>query len=124
MPSLNFMECFAGMVERGEKTQTIRRSRKRPIKAGDTLSLYTGQRSKVCLKLGVGRCVRVREIRIDEGCVALDSVILDGFWPVMNIVKADGFDLPVDFLAFFRDRYGLPFEGVLIEWELEPKSDG
>ena len=125
MPSLNFMERFAGMVERGEKMQTIRRVRKRPIKVGDTLQLYTGQRSKACRKLGVGRCTRVREIRLTAIGFSdrIDGVILSP-QERFRLAEDDGFEFIEDFMAFFRGRYGLPFEGVLIEWELETKGDG
>lgn len=51
MPLLNFELRFAGLIESGEKRQTIRAQRKYPIKAGDKLYLYTGVRTKNCRKL-------------------------------------------------------------------------
>ena len=65
MPALNFQEQFAAAVESGEKRQTIRSERKRPIKVGDTLYLYTGMRTKRCRKLGSAGCVGIEEIRIN-----------------------------------------------------------
>ncbi len=125
MPSLNFMERFAGMVERGEKLQTIRRVRKRPIKVGDTLQLYTGQRSKACRKLGEGRCVQVREIRLTAIGFSdrIEGEILSP-QQRLRLANRDGFSTAAEFLAFFADHYGLPFEGVLIEWELEAQGNG
>ena len=126
MPSLNFMERFAGLVERGEKLTTIRKVRKRPIKISDTVHLYTGQRTKACRKLGVGRCMQVRAILIKPLFNPPDTVpmiFLDGrplpAWRLPAFTTADGFDHFDDFTAFFTKQYGLPFEGVLIEWELE-----
>jgi hypothetical protein len=44
MPALDFQARFAPLVESGEKRQTIRKRRKRPIGVGQTLYLWTGQR--------------------------------------------------------------------------------
>ena len=65
MPLIGFKKEFADLVESGAKRQTIRAPRKRPIKVGDTLYLYTGLRTKQCRKLGEGRCYQV--IRVDLG---------------------------------------------------------
>jgi len=43
MPTINFTKF---KVESGEKRQTIRAVRKRPIKVGDKLHLYSGLRTK------------------------------------------------------------------------------
>lgn len=118
MSALNFKERFAGMVERGEKRQTIRAKRKRPIVIGETLHLFTGQRTKACRRLGTGRCTRVREVVIDRGSLILDGRLVS-FRTRYAIADMDGFCRWEDFTAFFAKR-GLPFEGVLIEWELEP----
>jgi hypothetical protein len=32
------------------------------------------------------------------------------------LAQDDGFESIGDFVGFFRDHYGLPFEGVLIRW--------
>lgn len=45
MPIINFTK-FIEKVESGEKRQTIRAVRKRPIKVGDKLYLYSGLRTK------------------------------------------------------------------------------
>lgn len=124
MPSISFMEQFAGPVERGEKLQTIRRVRKVPIKVGDRLYLFTGLRTKKCRKLGVGRCTRVRVIRIESNWAVYRDGRLLGLMGVYKLASKDGFaDVGLMF-RFFEGQYGLPFEGVLIEWKLlEAKSD-
>ena len=123
MPSLNFMDRFAGMVERGEKTQAI--VHKRPIKVGDTLQLYTGQRSKACRKLGEARCTWVAPVVI---CYKPAVVEVGGriysYRESARFMRRDGFSSVEEFMAFFADCYGLPFDGVLIEWELEAQGNG
>lgn len=134
MSSLNFQEWLAGPVERGEKTQTIRAKRKRPIVIGETLYLFTGMRTKACRRLGTGRCIAVADIVIRENEVEVlrsveplgdgellrGGVILDAS-DRLNLAIADGFKTLEDFTAFFA-KWGLPFEGDLIGWEL-PESD-
>lgn len=45
----------------------------------------------------------------------IDSEVLDDS-QYKNLISKDGFSESDDFLNFFKDRYGLPFSGVLIEW--------
>ena len=117
MPLLGFKKQFAPMVEAGTKRQTIRAKRKdgRNPKRGDTLYLYVGLRTKSCRKLGEAVCKSVQEI-----CVDVKGINLSGDWlndvAMMRIVRADGFQLWVEFLAFFRKEHGLPFWGLLIKW--------
>lgn len=60
MPLLGFQSQFAAPILAGSKTQTLRQPRKdgRDPKAGDTLYLYTGLRTKTCRKLGEARCTQ------------------------------------------------------------------
>lgn len=121
MPALNFTAEFAALIENGEKTQTIRQvHKKRPIKEGDILHLYTGMRGPKCRKLQTVICRKVRQFAIDENgqfwlsampISARDSFAeLDGF-------RSEEFRGAEDkMLEFFRKQYGLPFYGVLIRW--------
>lgn len=61
MPALNFT-VFIDKILSGEKTCTVRAKRKRPIKKGDKLYLYTGMRHKNCQKLGEAVCLGVISI--------------------------------------------------------------
>ncbi|MCK5610976.1 ASCH domain-containing protein [Candidatus Pacearchaeota archaeon] len=117
MPALNFKKEFAPLVESGKKKQTIRQVRKNPIKAGDTLYLYTGMRTKQCRKLREETCTRAQAFSIDVGGVAyLGGKQLD--WDsATELAIKDGFDKYRAFRKFFNNQYGLPFEGVLIEWD-------
>ncbi len=116
MPALNFQERFAELVESTKKRQTIRRVWKRPIKPGDTLYLYTGMRTKRCRLLCSALCERVTHIRIEifgvrwKGKDWVDGTLLEVF------ARRDGFDSWLEMRDWFDKRYGLPFEGVLIQW--------
>lgn len=126
MPALNFQNRFADAVARKKKRHTIRARRKHPIKAGDTLYLYTGMRTKKCRRL----CEPVR-------CTAATAIVIVsafGFvwlgagsqrYPrgiltpeyVTLLALADGFASAGEFFAWFADTHGSVFEGYLIEWE-------
>jgi len=124
MPALGFKKHLAPLVESRVKRQTIRQVWRNPIKAGDTLYLYTGLRTKQCRKLGESICTSVREIQIQPpgGLIVGEGIYLYGKGKLslsesLELAAKDGFKNIHDFISFFRDQYGLPFEGVLIEWE-------
>ncbi len=121
MPALNFQARFADPVETHAKRQTIRRVWKRPIKVGDTLYLYTGMRTKQCRKLRMVLCLDYRPITINEHSISLltDLETLEIWpegWSLKWFARMDGFDSWEEMRDFFKERYGLPFEGVLITW--------
>lgn len=124
MPAFNFMKQFADDVESGKKLQTIRAVRKDkrlPCDVGDDITLYTGQRTKGCRKLGIGKCTGVTPILILNGKHGPELFIACAM--ILNeddFAEADGFDNSVEFYKFFEDTHGLPFRGWLIEWELLP----
>ncbi len=119
MPALNFKKEFADAVESGEKTQTIRRVWKRPIKKGDTLYLRVGMRTSNGRRLRKVVCLGVTPVRITRY-----DILVKGSGPQFRgyvipdqFAQKDGFVSANAFFAFFRKQYGLPFEGVLIWWE-------
>jgi hypothetical protein len=120
MPALNFT-VFIDKIMSGEKTQTIRKERKKPIKIGDTLYLYTGLRTKKARLLKKVRCSKVREIYIDYDTY---DIWLDGDEYLnkptyMPFILADGFAGKNDFFDFFLQKYDYEsfFDGVVIYWE-------
>lgn len=128
MVAINFKPEFAEQVESGQKTQTIRKVRKNPIKAGDKLTLYTGQRTNDCRKLGEVVCVEVIEIEINNKDIRFYynnreqvSVFRKGIAGNLGMVDhfaiQDGFTGWGEMRHFFQEHYGLPFEGVVIRWE-------
>jgi len=125
MTVIMFQGRFAPLVVAGTKTQTIRQPRKRPVKVGDRLSLrqWSGAayrspqvvlRETVCI--GVGRII----IR-DSG---ITRVNIFGSWEhvrynfIDTFAIADGFSDWEDMANWFRKAHGLPFEGVLIRWQV------
>ncbi len=125
MPALSFIERFAGLVETRAKRQTIRRVWKRPIKVGDTLYLYTGMRTKRCRKLRTAVCLDVIPIKIFHDHIDFKMKAVNmGLWKKQaeldwlldQFARRDGFDSWEEMRDWFKNRYGLPFEGVLITW--------
>ncbi len=125
MPALNFSAQFADDVQSGAKCQTIRAPRKRPIRVGDVVHLFTGQRTKACRKLGMGKVTSVAEIIIGDGPGRRDVWISNekkAWWlsigEIHKLARADGFDCKQSMSAWFGKTHGLPFHGVLIQWRL------
>lgn len=123
MPILNFQKCYAAAVENGSKSSTIRRKRKIPIKARDTLHLYTGLRTRYSRRLGIATCLSVKPIAIHQtGDIRINGVLLDPA-DESDLIRADGFSGKADFMDYFG-RDGFPFEGDLISWgRLHERSD-
>lgn len=119
MTTLMFQERFAELVRTGQKLQTIRPRRKRPIYVGDTISLRkwigAAYRSKQ-LELAKGTCIGTYGVWIGE-----DEMLLAGdpLGPMRRreIAKLDGFKTFEEMLMWFEDAHGLPFDGDLIRWE-------
>ena len=122
MPAINFQPRFADLVESGRKTQTIRKSNR--FKVGDTVQLYTGQRTKQCRKLGEGVVTSVRPIGIGRDKNGAPFVRLvwpngrDNFLNTVDIAMLDGFETAQEMVTWFEEQHGLPFDGWLIKWRL------
>lgn len=130
MPSLSFKKEFApgilAMLDKNyakrtgvkPKTTTIRAKRKRPIKKGDRLFLFSGLRTKYCKKLGETDCMKVENISMTEVQPGRTMVVLDGTClledEVQNIALADGFETWQQMIGWFRKNHGFPFEGQRI----------
>ena len=112
---VNFSPKFAPLVESSAKRQTIRKLRKRPIKPGDTLRLYTGMRTKACRLLGEAVCADVASVSIYDELhgLRLRGCIVD---TREEFAAADGFASYAEMLAWFERTHGLPFAGVVIRW--------
>lgn len=117
MVAFNFAAEFAGPVERREKMQTIRQTRRAAV--GDRIQLYTGQRTADCRKLSaddpVCVCVDYVAIRPDDltvGDTSKHPRNRDDF------ARADGFKDYADMHRWFSERYGTEhFVGYLHRWE-------
>jgi len=115
MPILNFKKEWADDVASGKKRSTIRRTRKVPINANDTLHLYTGLRTRATRRLGVGICNAVKPIVIyPDGDIRICGVLIDPA-DEADLIRTDGFKTKTDFLAFFIED-NQTFYGDLILW--------
>lgn len=119
MPALNFKQLFVDAIRTGRKRQTIRKVRqRRPIQVNDTLYLYSGMRTRACQKIGAYRCVQILPIEITAHAITLDGADML-HWETDQLAHADGFASVKQLTDFFAAEYGLPFQGVVIEWEYD-----
>lgn len=124
MVAYNFQARFAPMVERGEKRQTIRAvGKRRHAHVGEPVQLYTGMRTKACRKLIEPDpvCVERYDIRLTDLGLEFWDVRGDLHFSAMSprlFANRDGFRDFDEMLEFFEGAHGLPFQGVLIGWEL------
>ncbi|HUV00468.1 MAG TPA: hypothetical protein VMW32_05865 [Bacteroidales bacterium] len=118
MPILNFQKQFAEAVKNGTKKQTIRATRKYPIKKGDTLYLYTGLRTKSAEKLKEVICKDTSDITIDicKHKVVIPNIRINYLEELDSFARADGFKDWTALLSWFEKTHGLPFKGQLILW--------
>ena len=128
MPALNFKAEFVpGILAMLDpeyakrtgikaKTTTIRATRKHPIRKGERLYLYTGQRTKRCRKLGEVVCAKVQNIIIvdtKESQIHLDGYVFEK-GENNRIAREDGFKNADEMISWFRKVHGLPFYGQRI----------
>ena len=119
MPALNFKKQFAIKILEGKKRQSIRVERKRPIKMGDKLFLYTGMRTDLCYKLYETTCKKTASIEIREAPDRkMILVFVNGYrltpLSLRRLAEADGFEDIRSFIDFFRPV--IPFKGQVISW--------
>jgi len=127
MPAFNFQLRFAPRVRLGllrpehplAKRQTIRARRAdgRDPKPGQHITLYTGQRTALCMKLGQTVLESRTPVRITGGDlyeVHADSMLLTPDKTVALAI-ADGFNDIDAFFSFFSPRGGI-FRGFIYQW--------
>lgn len=118
MTVLMFQPRFAEPIQSGRKCQTIRPARKRPIRIGEALSLRRWQGRAYWspqVELASVRCSALFEIE-----VGLDGVLIAGseVSDLDEFALGDGFQSWVEMKSYFLSgSYGLPFSGVLIQWD-------
>lgn len=115
MVAFNFSPEFADAVERGEKVQTVRKTKR--AKPGDMLQLYTGQRTKKCRKLREAECAYVDYVHIaPEGLTVGDTRKHEG--NADAFARRDGFKDYDDMVAWFTKKYGSShFVGYVHCWK-------
>lgn len=126
MTVLMYQHRFAEPIKSGRKRQTIRPERKRPIQVGDALShrIWEGKAYRSPqVEIAAGKCTAVFPVEVCQDYVAIGTdyvATIHGASGALNdFARADGFESWADMLAYFNEPpgYGLPFTGVLIQWE-------
>lgn len=127
MVAYNFQKQFVPLLLDGSKPQTIRAlGKRRHARKGDTVQIYTGQRTKHCQKLFEAECIKSQSV-----CMYIDSegsfnVELNGIPLELNEIEKlavdDGFEEMDGLIRFFEAAHGFPFEGVLICWDPPTKA--
>lgn len=118
MPLMGYKKCFAPLVERGDKRQSIRAYRKdgKNPKPGQKLYHYIGLRTPSCRKILESVCRGVEPIAIESwGNVVVGTKTLS-VSEEEALARADGFESARAFFDFFEKVYSLPFYGLLIRW--------
>ena len=125
MPALNFKPQFVPFILDGRKTHTIRATRKYPVKAGDTLYLYTGLRHKGAKLLMAVECVKAEQIEILAVAQRAPSTALNFMITISGqvldvsekeaLARRDGFRDFAEMMSFWDGR--LPFSGQIIHWK-------
>lgn len=114
MVAFNFSPEFADDVASGKKRQTIRRTKR--AKPGDPVTLYTGQRTKACRKLGEGVCEVVDYVGIRPDGITLGNTSKHPR-DIDDFARADGFANFKAMVAWFEKKYGSPyFQGFVHRW--------
>lgn len=118
MVAFNFKVDFTPKIKSRIKTSTIRKTKRCSV--GDTMQLYTGQRTKNCKKIMDDVvCVGTAHIRftanhhIKPSCE--EGVILND--PNGSLYDQEGFSSNEEMFEFFDKHYGLPFSGWLHVWK-------
>lgn len=105
MPALNFERRFVEAILSGRKTSTLRLPRKRPIKVGDRLYLYTGMRTKYCRKVMETTTMRVTPITMSLSPSRFEFVADAKRIDLESLAASEGFDSPADMERWFRRYY-------------------
>ncbi|MGL5447467.1 MAG: hypothetical protein ACRDBL_09175 [Rhabdaerophilum sp.] len=136
MVAYSFNKRFAGPIQQGIKTQTIRAPRKRHARVGEAVQLYCGMRTSRCFPIVSD--VICTEVLHAELSFTTDRVILhtgrdeigamSGLFAITTyaslneFARRDGFISWADMKAFWRETHeeaadpDLYFDGVLINW--------
>jgi len=123
MVAYNFQNQFAGPIQAGKKTHTIRSNgKRRHARPGESLQLYTGMRTASCKRILASDpvCVDTYHVVIDInadsiGCVSIGGVCVKS---IDQFAKQDGFASAADMHRFWVKFHGIgKFNGTLIEWE-------
>lgn len=123
MALLGFKQQFVPKIKSGFKRHTIRATRARPFKVGETLHLYTGLRQKGAQLIFRSTCTKIQTIEIAVGHFSGQTLVwVDGVElsddERESLAQHDGFDDFAEMTEFWEGR--LPFTGVIVHWAFPP----
>ena len=117
MVAFNFQSRFVQDILHGTKQTTIRQTKR--CNVGDTMQLYTGQRTKYCEKIADTTCIGIAYIQVMDDCPWSISPLDGETWHTKDGKpwhELEGFSNAALFVDFFRKQYGLPFQGYVYYW--------
>jgi hypothetical protein len=122
MVAYSFKKHFATPILEGSKAQTIRADRKRHARAGETLQLYTGMRTKHCRLVGTAICAAVQPVTIDfrvEAIAVAGRPLIKTGKGLDKFARQDGFADWAALRAFWEAEHGAigSWSGILICWK-------
>lgn len=124
-----FKPRFAALVESGRKTQTVRPVPKRMPRVGDIFDgrMWAGvpYRSRQVF-LRSGFITRVEDIALERWEPGQVEVVLGERLNAAQreaFARADGFVDAEEMGRWFEETHGLPFRGILIEWDPRDEVD-
>lgn len=126
MVAYSFQKRFVPLIRQGLKTQTIRANRKRHVRVGQLIQLYTAMRTAQCERIIPDTpCTGIHPISIEWDGARIARIVVGGL-PVRNhdgFATLNGFASIEDMTEFWLQHHGpLPFQGVVIEWSM-PRED-
>lgn len=115
MVAFNFKKDFVPKILAGDKCSTIR-SQKR-CKVGQSMHLFTGQRTKACQRLLTTKCIGGGAITIDQHSWAI-TCSEGTLRPTGKTLHGqEGFPNLQAMIDFFDKQYGLPYTGYIHVWQ-------
>ena len=117
---IGFKKQFVPLIKSGKKIHTIRHDVHQRWKAGMTMHMATGVRTKNYKEFAKKKCVSVQFIHIrhyDNIALQWSEVIIDGRklsdTEVVMLARRDGFTKTAEFFKWFNKD----FDGKIIHWK-------
>lgn len=126
MVAYSFQPQFVDPIRSGRKQQTVRAiGKRRPIRPGEALQIYTGMRTRSCRLVARAVCSNVQPIRIEFSTMYPGDVVKIGNGPRIwagdldPFAQSDGFDDWQAMRGFWSKHHPhlLLFVGVIIYWK-------
>lgn len=117
MPSFSFEPQFAPLILTGEKRQTIRASRR--CDPGATMHLFTGLRTKACIKIAIRPCIVVDRVEMGPNGIKFGDPSLHP--DEDTFARLDGFEDYAEMHRWFVSRYESAWvSGFVHRWADRP----